>query len=388
MNNLIELSMKGHKKPHKILHVIAGLGDGGAEGVLARLCLHSKQLQHVVVSLTDKGKYGNILSEAGVPVYYLNMKPGELSLLKFFKLTRLIKAEQPSVVQTWMYHADLLGGVAARLAGVRRVFWGVRMSNLERGKSKRSTILIARFCALLSNFLPEKIICCANKALTVHADIGYAPLKLLVIPNGYDLTLFKPNVAAGANVRSQVDLAIDEFVVGMVGRFDPLKDHFNLLQALALVAQKQISFKCLLIGKDLSPENDMLVSKAAELGLRESVVLAGQSTDIPAVMNALDLHVLSSCSEGFPNVIAEAMACGTPCVSTDVGDALEIIGDTQLCCPARDPRALAELIAKMVDEYEQKPNVWQARKAASVQRITENFSVQAMVNAYEACWFR
>src|SRR5690606_1321067 len=118
----------------------------------------------------------------------------------FFKLINLIKADRPDVVQTWMYHADLLGGIAARLAGVRRVFWGIRHSILEKGKSKRSTILIARLCGMLSRWIPEKIICCAHKALEVHADIGYDSSKLLVISNGYDLTRFKSDSIAGAAV--------------------------------------------------------------------------------------------------------------------------------------------------------------------------------------------
>lgn len=371
----------------KVVHIITGLNDGGAEGVLTRLCLHSKGASHVVISLMDTGKYGPVLQQAGVAVHCLGMNPGKPSIVRFFQLIKLIRSEQPSVVQTWMYHADLLGGVAARLAGVRRVFWGIRHSTLEKGKSKYSTIMIARLCALLSNWVPEKIICCANKALTVHADIGYVAAKLRVIPNGYDLSRFKPDVAAGEKVRNELKLGVSEFVIGKVGRFDPLKDHFNLLQALALVAEQQTHFRCLLVGKGVSPDKVALVAHIAELGLQDKVVLAGQRTDIPAVMNALDLHVLSSCSEGFPNVLAEAMACGTPCVSTDVGDALEIVGDAGACCRAQDAQALADVIIKLAQEWQQAPAAWQARKVASTRRIADKFSIEGMVEAYESCWF-
>ncbi|MDM8349792.1 glycosyltransferase [Pseudomonas sp. sp1636] len=375
--------------PHvikKVLHIITGLNDGGAEGVLTRLCLHSQQAGHVVVSLMDEGKYGPVLQQAGVPVHCIGMNPGKPSISRFYHLIKLIRTEQPDVVQTWMYHADFLGGIAARLAGVQRVFWGVRHSTLEKGKSKRSTIMIARLCALLSRWVPEKIICCANKALEVHANIGYVPSKLLVIPNGYDLSRFKPDGAVGAEVRSDLAFGAGEFVIGKVGRFDPLKDHFNLLRALSLVVERQINFRCLLVGKGLSPDNVALVAYITELGLQDRVMLAGQRTDIPAVMNALDLHVLSSCSEGFPNVLAEAMACGTPCVSTDVGDALEILGDARACCPAQNPEALADVIIKMATEWQRDPAAWQARRAASTLRIADRFSIEGMVDAYEACW--
>jgi glycosyltransferase involved in cell wall biosynthesis len=371
----------------KVVHIITGLNDGGAEGVLTRLCLHSSKVQHVVISLMDEGKYGPLLAQSGVSVHCLGMNPGKPSIVRLFRLIRLIRAEQPDAIQTWMYHADLLGGIAARLAGVRRVFWGIRHSTLEKGKSKRSTIMIARLCSVLSSWVPDKIICCANKARAVHADIGYSAQKLRVIPNGYDLSCFKPDAAAGVRVRTELGLGPDEFIIGNVGRFDPLKDHSNLLQALARVAECKIPFRCLLIGKGLSPDNTGLAKHVTALGLQDSVLLVGQRPDIPAVMNALDLHVLSSLSEGFPNVLAEAMACGTPCVSTDVGDALEIVGDNAACCPARDPQALADVITKLVREWQQFPSMWGARKVASSQRIAEKFSIDVMVEAYEACWF-
>lgn len=372
---------------NKVVHIITGLNDGGAEGVLTRLCLHSRGVSNVVISLMDIGKYGPVLQQSGVVVHCLGMNPGKPSIVRFYQLIKLIRSEHPNVVQTWMYHADLLGGVAARLAGVKRVFWGIRHSTLEKGKSKRSTIMIARLCALLSKWVPEKIICCANKALVVHVDIGYAAEKLLVIQNGYDMSCFKPDVAAGEKVRNELQLGAHEFVIGKVGRFDPLKDHLNLLQALALVAKQQIQFRCLLVGKGLSPDNPALVANIIELGLQGKVLLVEQRTDICAVMNALDLHVLSSCSEGFPNVLAEAMACGTPCVSTDVGDALDIVGDQGLCCPPRNSQALANLIIKMAMEWQQAPVTWQERKMASSQRIAERFSIEGMVSMYEASWF-
>ena len=384
---VVGATVKDSGKQKKVLHIITGLGDGGAEGVLTRLCLHSKQIQHVVISLMDAGKYGPILTGADITVHCLEMNPGKPSLFKFFKLIRLIKIEQPDVVQTWMYHSDLMGGIAARLAGVKRVFWGIRHSTLEKGKSTPLTLWIARLCAVLSKWVPEKIICCANKALTVHEEMGYDATKLLMIPNGYDLLRFKQDSVGGLRLRSELGFSAEEFAIGMVGRFDPQKDHFNLLQALALVAQK-VDIKCLLVGKGLSPDNDALMCQISALGLQNNVVLAGQRTDIPSVMNALDLHVLSSAfGEGFPNVLAEAMACGTPCVSTNVGDAVEILGDASLCCPVQNPGALADLIIEMAEEWQQNPTAWQARKMASVQRIAARFSIEGMVDAYEACWF-
>lgn len=370
-----------------VVHIITDLKDGGAQGVLARLCVHDKQSRHVVISLMDEGKYGPLLEKAGITVLCVSMHPARPSLTKFFKLIRLIKAERPDVVQTWMYHADLLGGLATPLAGGKRVFWGVRQSRLKKGTAKRSTILVAYFCAWLSRRVPEKIICCANKAKDSHATIGYEKSKLVVIQNGYDLSRFKLDCDLGASIRKELALNPVEFVLGSVGRFHPQKDHFNLLQALVLVAQQHIEFRCLLVGTGLSSDNDLLVERIVDLGLEEKVLLLGQRTDIPAVMNALDLHVLSSRSEGFPNVLAEAMACGVPCASTDVGDVLDIIGDPNACCPPRDPHALANVISNLHQEWQSDPDAWQLRKGTGVQRVADRFSMKKMVAAYETCWF-
>lgn len=374
-------------KKKKVVHIITGLNDGGAEGVLFRLCLNSSSCSHVVISLMDKGKYGPFLEEIGVRVYSLGMNPGKPSLWRFLKLIRIIREESPAIVQTWMYHADLLGGIAAKIAGVKAVFWGIRHSTLEKGKAKKLTIAIAKMCAVLSRYVPEKIVCCAHKALIVHRDIGYSASKLAIISNGYDLSKFAIDEKSGSSLRALLGISRDTFLIGMVGRYDPFKDHDNLILALSRVKNAEVDFKCLLVGRGLTSENAELVARTRALGISDKVILAGQRTDIPAVMNALDLHVLSSSSEGFPNVLAEAMACGTPSVSTDVGDAGEIVGDPSLLCPPRDPQALSELILAMHTEWSESPSEWTERRTKCTEHIKSNFSIERMVAAYEQCWF-
>ena len=371
----------------KIVHIITGLKDGGAEGVLFRLCLNDSKSEHVVISLLDKGKYGPLLEDAGVRVYCLGMSPSKLSIKQFAQLVSFIRTERPDAVQTWMYHADLLGGIAAKVAGIKKIFWGIRHSTLEKGKAKKSTIAIARICALLSRFVPKRIVCCAHKALVVHRDIGYTASKLMVIPNGYDLSKFAIDEQAGSGLRDLLGIPEKTFLIGTVGRYDPSKDHHNLFSALTELKSFGIDFQCYLVGRGLTNENEKLMSEINELELTDNVVLAGQRTDISTVMNALDLHVLSSSSEGFPNVLAEAMACGTPAVSTAVGDAADIVGDSKLLCPPCDPQALGGLIRAMHKEWAEKPDLWARRKARCVEHIKNNFSIERMVESYEKCWF-
>ncbi len=317
-----------------ILHVTTGLSDGGAEAVLYRLCSTSQRHRHVVISLMDEGKYGLRLREAGVSVYTLHMPRGRIRPAGILRLWRLLRRERPDLVQTWMYHADLLGGIIARIAGVRAVCWGIRNSNLQPGVSKSSTILIARLCARLSRSVPQRIVCCAERAATVHQTLGYDAGRFTVIPNGYDVSFFRPLAQAGQQLRESLGLAANRPVIGLVARFDPQKDHPNLIAALKRVRFAGWEFETVLVGTDVVAENAILTDLINEARLQESVHLLGRRDDIPALMNVLDLHVLSSSyGEAFPNVLAEAMACGTPCVTTDVGDAALIVAETGWVVP-------------------------------------------------------
>lgn len=368
----------------KIVHIISGLNDGGAEAVLYRLCSSDSTVQHYVVSLMDEGKYGSLLRAAGVPVFCLNMPRGRITLSGLWQLWQLLRRIRPQAVQTWMYHADLIGGVIARLAGVKQIFWGIRHTTLDAEKSRRSTILVARLCARISSRVPSAIICCAQKALEVHRELGYASEKLQIIPNGYDLACFRTNENARVRLRTEWNTG-NRWLIGMVGRFDPLKDHENLLNALTIIKSYGVDFCCVLVGRGLDRDNTRLIAWLTERNLISEVKLLGQRTDVPDVMNALDMHVLSSSSEAFPNVVAEAMACGTPAVVTDVGDAAVIVGETGWVVPPKDPEALASALlqthAAMRDKI-----AWQVRCAAARQRVEDHFSLDRMIKNYHLAW--
>lgn len=370
-----------------VLHIITGLSNGGAEAVLYRLCISDSAHKHTVISLMDAGKYGPLLEAAGVRVHYLDMPRGRVTLKGIKALWRMLRTERPDVVQTWMYHADLIGGLFARLAGVRKVFWGIRHTDLVPGQSSKSTILIARLCARLSRFIPSGIVCCAERARVVHVELGYAADKCVVIPNGYDVKRFRPDPQARLQLRKQ--WGVDESIplLGMVARFNPQKDHYTLLAALATLKQQGLVFRCALIGHGMNSDNEALCAVINQHELRDTLILLDQRSDIPDVMAALDLHVLpSSFGEAFPNVLAEAMACGTPCVSTDVGDAALIVGDTGWVVPPRDPGALAGAIESALHERNAQPQDWVARQQAAREWILASFSLEKMVAAYSQAW--
>lgn len=370
----------------KIIHVITGLNDGGAEGVLSRLCINDKNNKHVVISLMGEGKYGSILQGSGIKVYTLELIPNKPSILKFFKLIKILKLENPDLVQTWMYHADLFGGLAARLSGINKVYWGLRHSNLTPGTVKKSTIYIAKICGLLSKFIPKKIISCSQKAVISHTDFGYDKTKFIVIPNGYDLSQLVAPPASVVELQKDLDINPNTFVIGMVGRFDPQKDHFNLISALKIVKENFQDFKCILAGAGMDSNNEVLMEWIEGNLLAENIILLGKRIDIPVIMSCLDIHVLSSLGEAFPNVLAEAMACGTPCVTTDVGDASYIVGDTGWIVEPKNSKALAGEIANAIMEKKLCEDTWMNRKKSAQQRINANFSIQSMIEKYDTSW--
>lgn len=369
-----------------VVHIISGLTDGGAEAVLYRLCRYNKASQHHVVTLMDGGKYGPLLEAEGVQVTCLNMPRGRFTLNGGWRLWQLIRKTRPDAVQTWMYHADLLGGTISVFAGQRNVSWGIHHSSLDSSGNSRSTLAVARLCAWLSRILPRNIICCAQKSADVHGAFGYDVGRIHVVPNGYDLSEYKPDPKAGAELRSQLGLALDTPVIGFVARFNPLKDHDNLFNALGHLKARGVAPICLLVGDGMVADNEVLVERITQLGLGDHVRLLGRRSDIPAVMNVLDLHVMSSSSEAFPNVLAEAMACGTPCVSTDVGDAAAIVGKTGLIVPPGNAEALAGAIETLLAELAHP--FWGERCAEARRHVETHFSIERMVENYHALWQR
>lgn len=367
-----------------VVHVITDLKDGGAEAALYRLCsVEGRAWVPHVISLMGPGKYGPKLEAAGVPVISMNMPQGRVSLSGLWLLWRTLRKIQPQAVQTWMYHADFLGGVTARLAGIRNVHWGVHNSVLVPGQNSRSTILIAHLCAWLSHFVPRTVICCAQKAADVHRALGYRASALRTIPNGYDLEQFRPSREQRSAVRHELGFA-DEAIIGFVARYDPAKDHANLLSALAVLRQKSVAVFCLLVGSGMDDSNIKLKEHIARHGLEDQVILLGRRDDIPSIMNAIDVHVLSSSAEAFPNVLAEAMACGTPCVSTDVGDAVDIVGESGWIVRPGDPQALAEKIGEALEAISH-PD-WESRKSQARNWIASSFSIARMERNYRQAW--
>ena len=220
----------------KILHIITGLGDGGAELTLYKICKYDICNKHVVISLKDKGKYFSLLKKLGIEVYCLNMN--FFSIYKLLFLIKKINILKPNIVQTWLVHADFLGGIAARLAGIKKIVWNVRYSNIEVAKSKLTTVIILKILSRLSYLLPLSIIIVSKRAKQIYERKGYDKKKIKFIPNGFDLSILKINKSQKKYFYNKINIKKKLPIIGNVARYDPQKDHLNLLNALSLIKSK------------------------------------------------------------------------------------------------------------------------------------------------------
>ena len=366
----------------KIVHVISGmLYTGGAQMMLYKLLSRQDRatVQAKVISLVGTGPIGEKIRALGVPVLNLGMSRGVPNPFGIYRLARWLRNDPPDVVQTWMYHADVVGGFAAKLAGGIPTAWNIRHSNLL-DSDKRLSRGTAMLCARLSSWLPRRIVCCSEVARQAHADLGYAADRMVVIPNGFDLTAFRPDPAARLSVRQELQIAEETLLIGLVGRFHPHKDHQTFIRAAARLHTVFPQVHFLLCGDNISWRNPDLAGWIKAANIQHRCHLLGRREDIPRLDAALDIATSSSSSEGFPNVIGEAMACGIPCVVTDVGELPYIVGETGWVVPPKDPDALANAWRQLI---ELGPADRTKRGEAARRRVSERFNLQTVVAQYQ-----
>jgi glycosyltransferase involved in cell wall biosynthesis len=365
----------------RLVHIITALDAGGAETFLARLLKRlPPRFETSVISLSPIGAIGESMRASGVSVSTLGMTRRSLAPGPIFRLRDMLKEAKPDIVQTWMYHADLLGGLAARWAGSPALVWSIRHSNLSVEHNGLRTVLIARACSALSRYVPDRILCCAEVGRLIHVRLGYANDKMEVVPNGFDLSRFKPTPEMRESVRREFGVTDNVFIIAMIGRFHVQKGHHILIDAAAILRERGLQIHYLLAGEDIDDSNVTLARWLSERTLQSSFSLLGNHEDIPRLLAAVDAFVLPAiCGEGFPNVVGEAMASAVPCIASNVGDVPFIIGDTGFIVPPGDAGALANAMDRFLSLPERERRSYGARAR---QRVVENFEIGAIISRY------
>jgi glycosyltransferase involved in cell wall biosynthesis len=362
----------------RVVHLITGLDLGGAERVLHRLVtgLDRARFRSVVISLKAHGPVAKLLTDAGVEVVALDVNPGAPSPGVIVRLAGMLRGYRPDVLQTWLYHADLLGMLAARSVAIDRVVWNIRRSYLEEGESW-SLRMLPSVLARISG-LPSAVVVNSRRGREIHERLGYR-CNWRLIANGFETDRFCPRPDARKAIRGSLGIGEDDPVVGILARVHPTKNHALFLDAARLVADVMPNTRFVLVGRGATGENNALVPRIERLGLGKQTLLLGERLDVPEILGSWDVSALTSTSEGFPNAVGESMACGLPCVATDVGDVRDLIGDTGRVVPVRNPHALATEILQLLSA---RADVRRELGRRARERIVNLYSLDVMLKAY------
>jgi len=365
----------------RVVLIARMLSVGGAERQFVALAkgLHSRRCDVHVVLFYGGGDLEAELAEAGVPIYCLE-KAGRWDLFSFVaRFQRALGRLEPSVVYSFLDLPNILSALFWPMMGRPRLVWSIRAAGVEMEHYDWLTRSASCLEARLSGRASWVIANSHAGAAWAH-ERGFPYGRISVVENGIDTERFQPDPAGRARVRSEWDVGDDEILVGLTGRLDAMKDHPNFLQACAalLVSRPFLKFAC--IGSGPAAYHAELVALAESLGIGSRLIWTGPRSDMPAVYSALDVACSASAfGEGFSNAVGEAMACGVPCVVTDVGDSSRIVGNCGEVVPPRNASRLAAAIGVMLDRLCCEADLKQRCRA----RIETNFSVASMVTSTE-----
>ena len=369
------------KHSMKIMHIISTLDIGGAEQNLFYLVsrMEKRSFLNHVVSMTDIGPTGKMIQETGIPVTQLDMRKGVPDPRGIVRMRRVVQKVKPDIIQSWMYHANLFGLLFNQ---GRHLFWNIRCSDMDLEKYGFMYKISVHAGALLSR-IPAIVITNSYAGRSTHESLGYRPRRWEVIPNGFDLDLFKPDPEAKTSVRYELGIPQNALVIGLIARFDPMKDHLNFLAGARILHDTYPDTHFLLAGRGVDERNPDFEHIVRNMPWPNHFHLLGERLDIPRILAALDISASSSYGEGIPNNIGESMAAGIPCVVTDAGDSRNLIGETGIVVPRQDPHALAHAWTELIQAgAESRKEIGQRAR----DRIRGHYNIKATVGNYESLY--
>ena len=367
----------------KILHIIDSLGDGGAERILSNVCINEVSNIHIVVSLSKKGKYSEILARNKIKLFHLDIKKIVDLIPALIRLFRIIKNTSPNIVFTWLYYSTLIGSLASKICKINNIQWNIRHSDISSKRLKLRTKIVVKICSFLSNYIPSKIVYCSQQSLKNHTEIGYSKNKSIIIHNGVNTDEFRP-INKKQKLKKIYNLPNKLPVIGMVARDSVDKDYATLIESYKILKNKKIKFFGVMIGKGVN-KNKKILEKIKEYKLSKDIKIFGQKNNIHEMMNVIDIGVLSSFSESFPNVLTELMSTEIPCITTNQGESMRIVAKTGWIFKTGDAKSLSIKIEKAINEYKNK-RLWKIRKKRARDRVLKLFTNKIMIDHYKNLW--
>lgn len=378
----------------KILHIINSLNKGGAESNLYRLCkFHKKKyntkIDITILTLIDNGFYESELKKLGIKVHSLKINPKrKLSDLikKIYRLRRIILDLSPDVIQSWMYHSNFLTLFIPKKF-YSKVFWNIRHSELNFRISKKMTIFLSLICGILSKFIPKKIIYCSERSIQFHEKQHfYSKSKSVLIYNGYSHDTYFPSKNLRFNFRKKYKIKKKQFILGYAGRYAKQKNISSLLFAFSKVVKKHNSIILFMAGKDINYKNKELIYLVNNLGVKNNIIFLNEQKNLLKFYNGIDLLVLTSLSESFPNVLPEAMLCSTPVLSSDAGCSKKIIDKYGFVMTNSDEQSIFKNLNKVIKYNMKNKKKWKFIKKKSRLQIMKEFSISRMSEEYLQNW--
>jgi len=367
----------------KILYIISGLSTGGAEVMLYKLLsvIDRDVFEPVVISLTDYGSLGNNIKNLNIPVYKMEMKAGFPDPFKVWRFIKLIRKINPELIQGWMYHGNLAALLAKWvLSNHVPLLWNIRHTPDNLKKEKRTTARVIRLGARLSA-QSDRIIYNSKVSAQKHESMGYDNKNKSIIPNGFNCEQFKPFNNAKSKLRHSLGLKKDTLLIGLVARYHIMKDHITFLHSAGKLNKTYPEIHFVLVGQDVDKNNHFLIKLIEDLKITKNVHLLGKRMDVDEITAGLDIACSSSSwGESFSNAIGEAMACGIPCIVTDVGCSARMVGETGVVVKPGDRKAFTDAMIRLMKMSSEER---QGLGKLARNRIIKHFSLNLVAKQYE-----
>tara|TARA_B100000989_G_scaffold281288_1_gene245375 strand:- start:1856 stop:2965 length:1110 start_codon:yes stop_codon:yes gene_type:complete len=360
----------------KILHLIVGLGNGGAENTLLKVCSSKNKFSHEVISLTKNNQLFSNFKEKGIKVNFLNFKKGNLNIYQFYKFFRIINLIKPKYICSWMYHACFFSVLINFFFKKKKIIWLIRHGNFNKKYSSKTTIILKNVIKLFSN-IPKAILYCSKFSRKTHKKSGFYNLNSEIIYNGVDVVKFNYNSSMREKLRKKLNIPKNYFVIGVVGRNNPQKNHIQLFRILKRNKLNKLNIAVVLIGKDVKKFKSTLQFN----NKNHKFIFLKETKNIHNYYSVFDLNLsLSTYGESFPNILIEGMSCQIPTIASNIADNKFIIKNKDMIFNPNDDE---DLINKIISIFKINQKKLITLKKTLRKNIILNYSLKQMEKNYE-----